>query len=68
MVFITINTLVGMFLLLAIEVFGCLHQQADGFFHQRVKMAWKAKGIGSPFFLVLHSFYKHKVLVALQGT
>jgi hypothetical protein len=28
----------------AIEIFGCLHQQVEDFFHQFVNMVWSAKG------------------------
>lgn len=50
----------------AIEVFGCLHYQVDNFLDQCAIMAWSTKGIvGSPS-MMLHSFYKQKVLIALQ--
>jgi hypothetical protein len=54
------------FLPIAIEVVGCLHQQEDGFLHRCVNMAWGAKGTRSSPLLVLHSFYKQGVVVALQ--
>ncbi len=53
------------FILLAIEIFGCLHQHADDFLHQRANMAWLAKGFGDLSLLIIHSFYKHRVLVIL---
>jgi hypothetical protein len=56
----------NIFLPLAIEVFRCLHQQEDGFLHQCANMAWGAKGTRSSHLLVLHSFYKQRVIVALQ--
>jgi hypothetical protein len=38
-------------ILLVIEIFGCLHQHVDDFFHQCANMAWLAKGSrGPPFF------------------
>jgi hypothetical protein len=37
------------FILLAIEIFGYLHQQIDDFFHQCVNITWLAKGFGGPF-------------------
>ncbi len=38
------------FLSLAIEVFGCLHQLVNNFLHQCANMEWTAKGIESLFF------------------
>jgi hypothetical protein len=32
------------------------------------KMAWNVKGFGGPSFLILHSFYRYRVLVVLQQT
>jgi hypothetical protein len=49
--------LANVFLLLAIEVFGCLHLQLDNIFHQCANMAWTTKGTKGPHLLVLHSFY-----------
>jgi hypothetical protein len=46
----------GLFFLLTIEVFGCLHKQSDIFFHRWAYMTWTTKGIGSPLLLMLHSF------------
>jgi hypothetical protein len=43
---------------LAIEVFGCLHQHANYFFHQFVSMTWSAKGTDGPLLTVLCSFYR----------
>jgi hypothetical protein len=45
--------LVNLFLLLAFEVFRCLHQEADNFFHRYVNMAWVTKGYKGPLLLVL---------------
>jgi hypothetical protein len=50
--------LVNMFLLLTIEVFGCLHELVDNFFHWCVNMVWINKSIRSFFILILCSFYK----------
>jgi hypothetical protein len=58
--------LMDIFLPLAIEVFEFLHQQEDGFFHRCANMAWGAKGTRNFHLLVLHSFYKQGVVVALQ--
>jgi hypothetical protein len=43
----------NMFFTLDIEVFRCLHQKANEFFHGCTNMAWGAKDIGSPPLLVL---------------
>jgi len=57
---------IDMFIPLAIEVFGCLHQHANGFLHQCANMMWATKGIKGLPLSILHAFYKQKVLVALQ--
>ncbi len=44
---------------LAIEVFGCLHQQANKFLCQCANMVWLAKGIGLPLD-VLCVFYRQR--------
>jgi hypothetical protein len=46
------------FILLAIEIFGCLHHQVDDFFHQCVNITWLAKGFEGPSLLILRSFYR----------
>ncbi len=46
------------FFLLAIEVFGCFHQQADNYVHQCANMVWWAKGIVGLPLLVLCFFYR----------
>jgi hypothetical protein len=51
---------------LAIKVFGCLHQHVDDFSHLCANMTWSAKGFKGLPLLILHSFYKYKVSVALQ--
>ncbi len=45
------------FILLIIKIFGCLHQQADNFFHQCANMAWLVKGFKGPPLSILRSFY-----------
>jgi hypothetical protein len=55
-----------MFLPLAIEVFGCLHQQADGFFINVLTWRGEQRALEALFKKKLHSSYKHWVLVALQ--
>lgn len=56
------------FLPLVIEIFGCVHQQANNFLHQCVNMVWLTKNTCSPRLVVLCAFYKQRVLVALQKT
>ncbi len=53
------------FFLLTVEVFECLHQKTDKFFHQCVNMVLGAKGIASLPFLILRTFYRQRVLMAL---
>lgn len=48
----------NLFLLLAIEIFGCLHQQIDNFLYHCVNMAWVAKASRSLPLLILHAFYR----------
>jgi hypothetical protein len=50
--------LVDLFFLLVIEIFGCLHQQVDIFFHRYVIITLVAKGFKGPFLSILHAFYK----------
>ncbi len=57
--------LANVFLLLAIEIFGCLHLQFDSFFHQCANMVWTTKGTKGLHLLVLRSFYRQKMWVAL---
>ncbi len=54
--------LVDVFLPLAIEVFGCLHQHADTFFYWCANMMWTTKGTKGLPLLVLCSFYKHRMI------
>jgi hypothetical protein len=55
-----------MFLHLHVEVFKCLHQQANEFFHRCANIEWVAKGNGGLPFLVLCAFCRQKVLMVLQ--
>jgi hypothetical protein len=66
--FTTINTQQDTCLPLAIKVYGCLHQHANGFFHQCASMTWSGKGTDGPHLRVLCAFYRQIVLVALQRT
>jgi hypothetical protein len=43
---------------LAIEVFGCLHQQVDNFLHHCANMAWVANVSKGPLLLILGAFYR----------
>jgi hypothetical protein len=54
---------INAFLPLAIEVFGYLHQQANDFFHRYANKVWSTKCISSLPLIVLHAFYKQKMLV-----
>ncbi len=55
-----------MFLSLIIEIFGCLDQQVNDFFHWCVVMTWRMEGIRSHLLLVWRSFYRHRGLVVLH--
>lgn len=54
------------FLPFAIEVFNCLHQQVNNFFHQSGDMEWSTKCSSDPPLATLHAFYKQRVSIALQ--
>jgi len=43
------------FIPLTIEIFGCLHQHVDNFFHRYGNMAWLAKGL----VVLLFQLYVH---------
>jgi hypothetical protein len=45
------------FILLVVEIFGCLHQQMNNFLHQFVNITWSAKS-SRAFFSILCPFYK----------
>ncbi len=51
---------------LAMEIFGWLHQQTNNFFHQCASMIWLRNGTNNPPLVVLHAFYKQRMLIALQ--
>jgi hypothetical protein len=45
------------FFFLAIEIFGCLHKQADVFLHKCVNIIWSLKGLEGPPLFVLVTFF-----------
>jgi hypothetical protein len=49
-----------MFLHLVVEVFRCLHQQMDDFFHQCANMVWGVKDTEGVPLSILCAFYKTK--------
>jgi hypothetical protein len=54
----------GCFFPLAIEIFGCLHQQVNNFLYQCANMVWSTKDTTCPPSLVLCSFYKQRISIA----
>jgi hypothetical protein len=54
------------FIFSTIEIFKCLHQQANDFFHRRANITWSLKGFKSPPLSIIHLFYRQKVSMALQ--
>jgi len=50
----------------AIEIFDCLHQQVNNFFHQSNEMEWSTKCSSDPLLTILHAFDKQRVSIALQ--
>jgi hypothetical protein len=60
--------LMDVFLPLPIEIFGCLHQQSENILYQCANMVWSTKDTTCPPLLVLCSFYKSRVSIALQRT
>jgi len=54
------------FIFLTIEIFKCLHQQANDFFHGCANITWSLKGFKSPPLSIIHLFYRQKVSMALQ--
>jgi hypothetical protein len=50
--------LANLFLHLAVEVFGCLHQHVDEKIHCCANMAWASKVFRSLPLLILHAFYR----------
>ncbi len=53
------------FIPLVVKVFGCLHQHVDTFFHVPTRHDQTKGSRGLPL-LILRSYYKQRVLVALQ--
>jgi hypothetical protein len=43
---------------LAVEIFGCLHQQTYDFLHQCANMVWLGKGFGDPPLSIICSSYR----------
>jgi hypothetical protein len=48
------------FLPLVIEIFGCIHQQANNFLHQCASMVWLTKDTYNPPLVVLCAFHSKK--------
>jgi len=56
---------IDQFLLLAIEVFGCLHKQVDMFLHS-VNTMWNLKRLEGPHLFILVIFIHQKISITLQ--
>jgi hypothetical protein len=56
------------FLLLTIEVFGCLHKQVDVFLHNCVNTMWNLKRLEGPHIFILVIFIHQKISITLQRT
>jgi len=54
------------FLLLTIEVFGCLHKHASVFLHDCANAIWSLKGSKGPHLSIFVTFLHQKVLITLQ--
>jgi hypothetical protein len=54
------------FIPLIIEIFICLHQQVNNFFHRFANMAWSMKGFRSFPLVIICSFYRQRVSMALR--
>jgi hypothetical protein len=54
------------FLLLAIEVFGCLHKHADVFLHNCANAIWSLKGLEGLHLSTLVIFLRQKISITLQ--
>jgi hypothetical protein len=52
------------FIFLIVEIFKCLHEEANDFRHQCANMAWLAKSSKDPPLSILHSFYRRMVSMA----
>jgi hypothetical protein len=46
------------FVLLIVEIFKCIYEQVNDFFHQCANIAWLAKGFKDPPLSILCSFYR----------
>jgi len=58
---------IDQFFFLAIEVFGCLHKQADMFLHECANAIWSLKMLKAlPFFFVLVTFFHQRFSITLQ--
>jgi hypothetical protein len=49
------------FIPLAIELLGCLHQQAKDFFHSCANIVWSTKVTNGSPLVIFHAFYKKGV-------
>ncbi len=58
--------LTNAFLLLAIKIFDCLHQQVKDFFHWYAYMTWSTKNTNDFLMIVLCVVYRQKVSIVLQ--
>jgi hypothetical protein len=58
--------LINQFLLLTMEVFGCLHKQVDVFLHNCANAIWSLKGPKSPPLSILVIFLWQKISITLQ--
>jgi hypothetical protein len=56
----------NVFILLNVEIFKCLHQQANNFFHRCANITWSSKGFRCPPLSIIHLFYRQRVSMALQ--
>jgi hypothetical protein len=63
---IVTNNPINQFLLLAIEVFGCLHKQIDVLLHNCANAIWRLKGFEGLHIYVLVTFLHQKISITLQ--
>jgi hypothetical protein len=57
---------INQFFALAIDVFGCLHNQANVFLHYCVNAIWSLKGLEGPPLSILVTFLQQKISITLQ--
>jgi hypothetical protein len=57
--------LINAFFPFAIKLFNCWHQQVDGFFYKCANMVWSTKSTSHLPLVVLHAFYRQRVLLVL---